>query len=252
MILKDIEGSDLISARYLSEHDEALNSFLDSLPSMAVDALVVLHLSGVSLPSISNGLELILQLHGTIFNFTWDDNQWRTLLLFGNQLARTRTPENRPGTDFFLNPQRSGHHTVDNRMDNSVTERCFLFILNDGGLANFPGIHLWAIKSKNRPWLWKTRKAKKALVNHQFKLQKFSLKFLQQNMRQNNKILPFWTLSLALQYLPYLLNKTTKSGKLISMAKFWSYKHILSLFPQDTDKAAEAVECYLARFDRRE
>jgi hypothetical protein len=61
-------------------------------------------------------------------------------------------------------------------------------------------------------------------------------------------------LGLALKYLPYLLNKATRSGELIALAKIWSYRYpfLVSRFPHDTKKAGNAVKHYLARFDGKE
>ena len=70
-----------------------------------------------------------------------------------------------------------------------------------------------------------------------------------QYIGRNKKLEPFWALSLALQYLPYLLNKATKSVELIALAKKWSNCYCQPLFPRGTKKAVKAVEHYLARFD---
>jgi hypothetical protein len=61
-------------------------------------------------------------------------------------------------------------------------------------------------------------------------------------------------LVLALKYLPYILDKTTRSGELIALAKIWSYRYplLVSLFPDDTKKAGKAVVRYLSRFDGKE
>ena len=158
--MKDIEGSDLISTRYLSEIDEVLVSTLNLCPSSALGAFVILNLSGALVVRhliirdwilfASGGA---LAIHGLIFRFTCDDVQQKTLhLLFGSFLLITVTPL----FDFFSNPRRSQHHAVDDRMHNSITERCFSYILNRR-LTHFPGIHHWASKSKRRPWLWAYR-----------------------------------------------------------------------------------------------
>jgi hypothetical protein len=137
---------------------------------------------------------------------------------------------------------------VDHRTHNSVTECCFSYILN-GRLTHFPGIHHWASKSKRRPWLWRWRKPKGVITD----IQKFRWR-QKEHVGYNKKLEPFWALVLALKYLPYLLDKATRSGELIALAKMWSYRYplLVSLFPRDTKKAGKAVERYLSRFDGKE
>ena len=151
-------------------------------------------------------------------------------------------------SDFFSNPQRSQHHAADIKMHNSITERCFSYILNHR-LAYFPGIHRWAGKSTQRPWLWRRRKPKGVTnLNSEFRWRQGEPKGC------NKKLLPFWALVVALKYFPYLLNKATRSEELIALAKMWSYRPSLlaSLFPYDTKKAGKAVRCYLACFNGKE
>ena len=149
--------------------------------------------------------------------------------------------------DFLSNPQRSQHHAVDHRTHNSITERCFSYILNCR-LTHFPGIHHCASKSKHRPWLSRWRRPKGVITNSQ------NFKWRQKERIGCNKLRPFWAVVLALKYLPYLLNKATRSEELIALARMWSYWYPLpvSLFLHDTKKARKAVAHYLARFEGRE
>jgi len=67
------------------------------------------------------------------------------------------------------------------------------------------------------------------------------------------KLEPFWAVVVALKYLPYLLNKATRSEELIVLSKMWLDRpFLLSLFPHDAKKVGKAVEHYLSRFDGRE
>jgi len=67
------------------------------------------------------------------------------------------------------------------------------------------------------------------------------------------KLQPFWAVVLALKYLPYLLNKATRSEELMALSKMWPYRpFLLSLFPHDAKKAGKAVRHYLSRFDGKE
>ena len=190
----------------------------------------------------------ILALHGLIFCFICDDIQrgiFHSFMfdsVFGHD-ART------PLSEFLSNSQRSQHHAVDNKMHNSVTERCFSYILNRR-LAHFPGTHPWESKTTRRPWLWRWRNPKGVITNVNSQL----------GWRQgeyigcSKKLEPFWALVAALKYLPYLLNKATRSEVLIALAKMWSYRPSLlaSLLPYDTKKAGKAVKRYLSRFDEKE
>jgi len=97
-----------------------------------------------------------------------------------------------------------------------------------------------------RPWLWRWRKPKGVItnVNSQFRWQHYEY------VGCNKKFRPFWALVIALKYLPYLLNKATRSEELIGLAKTWLDRpFLLSLFLHDAKKAGEAVEHYLSRFD---
>jgi len=252
--MKDIECSDLISTRYLSEIDEVLVSTLNLCPSFSSGVFMVLHLSGALVVHQPNNISWILSeaadalvVKGLIFRFTCDDIQQQILrsfiLLFNKPEAEIML------FDFLSNPQRSQHHAVDHRTHNSVTERCFSYILNCR-LTHFPGIHHWASKSKHRPWLWRWRKPKGAITNT---LSEFRWR-QEEHIGCNKKLDPFWALVLALKYLPYLLNKATRSGELIALAKMWPYRYPLpvSLFLRDTKKSGKAVEHYLSRFDGKE
>jgi len=252
--VKDIEHSDLISTRYLSEIDEALVSTLNLCPTFAIRAFMVLHLSGAfSSIRYPNGLEWILNgtgdalvVHGLIFRFIChDDIQRKTLLSFIDSLY---DPHLTPPPDFISNPQRSQHHAVDHRTHNSITECCFSYILKRR-LTHFPGIHRWSSKSKCRPWLWRWRKPKGAITNT---LSEFRWR-QKKHIRCSKKLGPFWALVLALEYLPYLLNGATTSEELVALARMWSYWYPppVSLFPRYTKRAGKAVESYLSRFDRK-
>jgi len=150
--------------------------------------------------------------------------------------------------DFLSDPQRSQHHAVDNKMHNSVTERCFSYILNHRP-AHFPGVHRWARRSTHRPWLWNRRKLKALItnVNIQFKWRQ------REHIGCAKKLEPFWAVVLALKYLPYLLNKATRSEELIALSTMWLDRSFLpSPFPHDAKKAGKAVRRYLSRFDGKE
>jgi len=251
--MKEIERSDLISTRYLSEIDAALVSFLNLCPSFAIGAFMVLRLSGAPVVHhlnvinwILSGIADALVVHGLIFRFICDDNQQTILRSFMGWVIMPRRATLL--SDFFSNPQRSQHHAVDDRMHNSITECCFSYILNRR-LTYFPGIHRWASKSKSRPWIWRWRKPKGIITNSQI----FGFR-QKQYIGCNKQLEPFWALVLALKYLPYLLNKATGSGDLIALAKMWLYRYPLPVlfFPRDTKKAGKAVEHYLARFDGKE
>ena len=137
---------------------------------------------------------------------------------------------------------------MDDRLYNSITERCFSYILNRR-LTHFPGIHHWASKSKYKPWLWRWRKPKDAITNTPSEFRWWQRK----HIGCHKKLQPFWALVLALKYLPYLLDKATRSEELIASAKVWPYRSplLVSLFPHNTKNAGKAVENYLARFDRK-
>ena len=251
--MKDIEHSDLISTRYLSEIDEALVSTLNLCPSFAIGAFMVLYLSGALVIHHPNIINWVLRetadalvVHGLIFPFTCDNTQQTALRSF---ILSFIAPDAKPLLDFLLNLQRSQHHAVDIRMHNSVTEHCFSYILNRR-LTHIPGIQHWASKSKRRPWLWRWRKPKRAITNC---LSEFRW-WQKEHIGCNKKLRPFWAVALALKYLPYLLNKATRSRELIALAKIWSYRNPLpvSLLPCDTKKAGKAVEHYLSRFDGKE
>jgi hypothetical protein len=247
--MKDIERSDLISIRYFSEIDEAVVSTLNLCPSFATGALTVIHLSGalvVHYPILYGTVEAILVLHGLIFCFICDDLQQGTLRSYMHSFIHPHVAVNLL-FDFLSNSQRSQHHAVDNTMHNSITERCFSYILNHR-LPHFPGLHDRARKSKHRPWLWRWRKPKGAITDSQFRWQQ------KEHIGCNKKLEPFWALVLALKYLPYLLNKATRSGELVALAKMWPYRYppLVSLFPHDTKKAGKAVKQYLSRFDGKE
>ena len=254
-LLKDIERQDLIFTRYLSEIDEVLVSALNSCPSFATGALFVLYLSSdfllvhrfkVMNSTFIEVINTILALHSLIFSFICDYFQRRFLCSFlFHSVERESTTLL---FDFLSNPQRSQHHALDNKMHSSVTERCFSYILNRRP-AHFPGIRRWARKSTSRPWLWRWRKPKGVITNvsSHFRWQQGEY------IGCNKTLEPFWALVAALKYLPYLLYKATRSEELIGLAKMWSYRRslLVSLFPQDTEKAGKAVEHYLVRFDRK-
>jgi len=252
--MKDIEHSDLISTRYLSEIDEALVSTLNLCPPFAIGTFLALHLSGalvVGHPIVGDWILRetadALVVYGLIFRFVCDDIQRQILrsfiLLFDESEAKIML------FDFLSNTQRSQHHAVDHRTHNSATERCLSYILNCR-LTHFPGIHHWASRSKHRPWLWRWRKPKGAITNtmREFRWRQ------EGHIEYSKKLQPFWALVLALKYLPYLLNKATRSGELIALAKTWPYRYLLpvSFFRCDTKKAGKAVEHYLSRFDGKD
>ena len=212
---------------------------------------MVLRLSGALVARHPNVIPWILYenadplvLHGLIFRFICDDTQQMILRSFIHSFS---TPETENLLlDFLANPQRSQHHAVDHRMHNSITERCFSYILNRP-LMHFPGRHRWASKYKCRPWLWRWRKPKGAIANSQnFRWQR------KEYIGFNKKLRPFSALVFALKYLAYLLDKATRSEELIALAKMWSYRYPLSFFPYDTKKAGKAVKHYLVRFDGKE
>ena len=254
--MKEIERSDIISTCYLSEIDEALVSTLNLCPSFVIGVFMVLDLSGALVVRHPNVIKWIfhetadaLAVHGLIFRFICDDIQQQTLRPF---IYSFIAPDSEDATllfDFLLNPQRSQHHAVGSRTHNSITERCFSYILNRR-LAHFPGIHHWARKSKRRPWLWRRRKPKGVITNHR------KVRWRQkEHVGYDKRLDPFSALVLALKYLPYLLDKATESSEeLIALAEMWSHRYHLpaSLFPRDTKKARKAVEHYLFRFDGKE
>jgi hypothetical protein len=251
--MKDIKCSDLISNRYLSEIDEVLISTLNLCPPFASGIFIILHLSGALVvhhpkdtSSMLSGTAHALVEHGYIFRFIYDDNQEKILRLF---IFSFIEPEDETLLfDFLSNPQRSHHHAADHRTHNSLTECCLSYVLN-GRLTHFPGIHDWASKSKRRPWLWRWRKPKGVITDIQ------KLTWRQKGwVGYAKKLEPFWALVLALNYLPYLLDKATSSGELIGLAKMWSYQYplLVSLFPRDIKKVGKAVQCYLSRFDRKD
>ena len=241
--IKDIERSDLIVTRYLSEIDEVLVSTLDSCP-FAISAFMVLRMCGAVVVHPPNLFDLTM--YGLIFDFNCDDlNQRLTLQSFIHHSAHIGAEHLM--FDFLSNPQRSQHHVVDNKMHNSITERCFSYIINRS-LAHFPGIHHWASKSKHRPWLWKWQRPKGAITST-------LLEFRHKDyIGFDKKLEPFWALVLALKYLPYLLNKATRSEELIALTEMWPYRYplLVSLFPHDTKKAGKAVKHYLTRVDGKE
>jgi hypothetical protein len=167
--MKDIECSDLISTRYLSEIDEFLVSTLNLCSSFAIGAFTVLHLSGAlvvhhpkdTYPML-NGISDTLDVHGLIFRFICDNIQKRTLKIFIHSFSQLEAETLL--FDFLSNPQRSHHLAMDHRTHNSVTECCFSYILN-GRVTHFPGIHHWASKSKRRPWIWRWRKPKGVITD---------------------------------------------------------------------------------------
>jgi hypothetical protein len=71
-------------------------------------------------------------------------------------------------------------------------------------------------------------------------------------LRRNKKHAASQALLLALQYLPCLLDKAALSVELIALAKMWSYRYPLLLFPQETMRAEKAVKYYLSRYDGEE
>ena len=251
--MKDIECSDLISTRYLSEIDESLVFTLNLCPSFARSVFMSLLLSSTLVVHHPNDTYLMLSgtadalvVHGLIFRFIYDDDQETILRSFIHSFFS-------PGDktllfNFFSNPQRSQHHAMDHRTHNSVTECCFSYILN-GRLTHFLGIHHWASKSKRRPWLCRWRKPKGVMDD----IQNFTSR-QKQPVGSNKKLEHFRALVLALKYLPYLLDKATRSGELTSLAKTWSYRYplLVSLFARDTKKAGKAVARYLSRFDEEE
>jgi len=254
-LIKDIECADLISTRYLSEIDEALVSILNSCPSFVTDALSVLHLSDVLVVHRikvvyrwdAEPRSSILVLQGIIFSFICDDIQRIPLHSFIYE-SLSGTVASTVLFDFLSDPQRSQHHAVDYKMHNSVTERCFSYILNHWP-AHFPGVHRWARQSTRRPWLWRWRKPKGVITNFnsQFRWQQ------EEYVKCTKKLEPFWALVVALKYLPYLLNKATRSEELIALAKMWlDRRFLLSLFPHDAKKAGKAVRRYLSCFDGKE
>ena len=216
---------------------------------------MVLHLSGALAIHYPNAIDSILYadasvVHGLIFHFICDNwIQWDVLDLFIHHFDIHVPHEAEMLFHFLSNPRRSQHHALDHRTHNSITERCFIYILNRQ-LTHFPGIHHWARKSKCRPWLWRWRKPKGAITN--------TLSEIRWGQKEqigcNKKLRPFWALVLALKYLPYLLNKATRSGELIALAKLWPYRYplLVSLVPHDTKKARKAVKHYLVRVDAKE
>jgi hypothetical protein len=87
--MKDVEHSDLISTRYLSEIDEDLVSTLNLCPPIAIGAFMVLRLSGALVARHPNVISWILYenadplvLHGLIFRFICDDIQQMILRSF--------------------------------------------------------------------------------------------------------------------------------------------------------------------------
>jgi hypothetical protein len=256
--MKDIECSDLISIRYLSEIDEALVSILNLCSSYAIGTLMVLHFSrALLLADHPNLMHWILYstgdpvaVLGLIFHFrTYDTMQREALfsLLF-SLLMSENTSESL--FHFFSNPQLSHHHAVDHQTHNSVTERCFSYILNYQPI-HFPGVHHCANKSKRRSRLWRWRKPKGIITN----IQIFRRRMKKPAIGRNKKLDPFWALVLALKYLPYLLDEATRSEKLIALAKAWPYRYPLPVSPlrlgRDTKEVGKAIKHYLARFDRK-
>ena len=255
--MKDIEDSDLISIRYLSEIDEGLVSILNLCPSYAIGTLMVLYFSDALFVCLNPNLMLhwILEstgdpvaVLGLIFHFIYDHKQRRALysLLF-SLLLHGNPAESQ--FNFFSNPRRSHHHAVDHQTHNSVTERCFSYILNRRP-RHFPGIHHCASKSNRRSRLWRWQKPKGVITN----IKNFRRRLEKHAIGRNKKLDPFWALILALKYLPCLLDKATRSEKLIALAKAWPYRYPLlpaSLFRRDTKKARKAIKHYLSRFDRK-
>jgi hypothetical protein len=252
--MKNIESSDLISIRYLSEIDEALVSILNSCSSYAIGTLMVLYFSDALF--VTRHPDLIrwivystadpVAVLGLIFRFTYDDMQrWALYSLLFSLLICENTPES--PFHFFSNPQRSHHHAVDHQTHNSVTECCFLYILNYRQI-HFPGIHHRA-STRRRPRLWRWQKPKGVITN----IQKFKRRLKEYAIGRNKKLDPFWAFVLALKYLPCLLGKATRSEKLIALAKAWPYRYPLpvSLFRRDGEEVGKAVKDYLARFDRK-
>ena len=253
--MKDIEGSDLISIRYLSEIDEALISILNLCSSDAIDTLMVLYFSqafhSYSHPSL---MRWILHLTGEpvavlglIFHFNYDHKKrWALHSLLFSLFSYEK---NWPPFDFFSNPQRSHHHAVDHQTHNSVTERCFLYILKRRPI-HFTGIHHCASKSKRRSRLWGWQKPKGVITN----IQNFRRRVENHAIGRNKELDPFWALVLALRYLPCLLDKATRSEKLIALAKAWPHRYplpLVSIFRHNIKEVGEAVEHYLSRFDRK-
>ena len=191
----------------------------------------------------------IVLLHEFIFCFSCDDIQRRILFSFIFQSRFDRSFETISMLPYFLsNPQHSQHHAVDGEMHSSITERCFSYILNHR-IAHFPGIHRWADNSTRRPWLCRRRNPKGILttIDSQSRWGQWA------HVVCNKKLVPFWALVIALKYLPYLLDKATRSEELIALAKMWSYRpFLLSLFRHDGKKAGKAVGQYLARFDGKQ
>ena len=187
-----------------------------------------------------------LVVHGLIFRFICDDIQQKTLRQFIYSFIAQGAQNLLP--DFLSNPQRSQHHAIDHRTHNFITQRCLSYILNCR-LTHFPEICHWASKSKRRPWLWRWRKPKGIITD----VQKVRWRQME-HVGYEKKLDPFWALVLALRYLPYLLNKSTRSRELIVLAKMWPCRCPLpvSLFRRDTRTAGKAVEHYLSRFDGKE
>lgn len=253
--MKDIEDSDLISIRYLSEIDEGLVSILNLCPSHAIRTLMVLYFSDALLvcpnPSL---IDWILEstwdpvaVLGLIFHFIYDHKQRRALSSLLFSLLVNSNPAKSP-FNFFSNPRRSHHHAVDHQTHNSVTERCFSYILNRRPI-HFPGIHHCASKYNRRSRLWRWQKPKGVITN----IKIFRRRLQKHAIGLNKKLDPFWALILALRYLPCLLDKATRSEKLIALAKAWRYRYPLpaSLFRRDTKEAGKAIKHYLSRFDRK-
>ena len=251
--MKDIECSELIYTRYLSEIDEFLVSTLNSCPSFASSVFMVLRLSGALVVHHPNDTFTMLSetagalaVHGLIFHFIYDNRQERILRSF---ILSFFAPEDETLLfDFLSNSERSQHHAMDHRAHNSVAECCFSYILTSR-LPHSPGIHHWARKSQHRPWLWRSRKPKGVIDD----IQNFTWR-QKQPVGSNKKLEHFRALVLALNYLPYLLDKATRSPELISLAKMWSYRYplLVSLFPHITKMAGRAVERYLSCFYGKE
>ena len=211
---------------------------------------MVLHLSGALVVHpkylVVSTIVDALVIHGFIFRFIYDENQQMNLRSF---ILSFFAPEVETLLlDFLSNPQRSHHHAVDYRTHNSVTECCLSYILN-ARLTHFPGTHHWANKSKRRPWLWRWRKPKGVITDIQ------KLRWRQKKrVGYDKKLEPFWALVLALNYIPYLLDKATRSVELIALANMWSYWYpaLVPLFPDIIKNAGKAVKRYLSRFDRKE
>ena len=263
-----------MTSRVLLKHDNVAISLLDAYPAGTVGVFAALHLA-IPAPTDWSDFWCIQptwlfdcetdpwSIHASIFDFTVGTPPPQSISTSYSVLVYPSVPSGvwKFQSNFFQDASRSGCYAVDQHKRNVVAECCISFVLQHS-FPPPPWLTLPSLWWKMRPRLSRKRRHSHG---HKFTLvdvrcrqwmslnhQKWQAMHEPEHLRPSRTFATLLSLRVTLYYLPFLLDNSVISRRLLVLAHDWWDQHCVQiLFPWECKRVGEAISRYRAGLKNR-